>query len=180
MSSYQSPVASRQFLVLTRRGFKRSLRFIITTLLMLICSSVLAQDSPAPVTDDDVNSVAQQMYCPVCENIPLDVCPTDACKQWRDEIRTQLEAGLPPDEIIKGFVARYGDQVVGTPQDPTLRALSLVTPWIIAVGVIGLALTVLWRWRRNPTIKPAPAEGIANQTDEDYRARLERDLTGRR
>src|SRR5687768_4143054 len=26
-------------------------------------------------TDDDVNRVARQLYCPVCESTPLDVCP---------------------------------------------------------------------------------------------------------
>ena len=39
------------------------------------------------------------MYCPVCENIPLDVCPTDACIQWRQEIGVQLADGKTPDEI---------------------------------------------------------------------------------
>ena len=34
-------------------------------------------------TDDDVNAVAKQLYCPVCENIPLDACGTAACEQWR-------------------------------------------------------------------------------------------------
>ena len=27
----------------------------------------------------------------MCENTPLDVCPTEACRQWRDLIRQQTE-----------------------------------------------------------------------------------------
>ncbi len=37
----------------------------------------LAQGQPP--TDDEVNRIAKQLYCPVCENTPLDVCPTQAC-----------------------------------------------------------------------------------------------------
>ena len=39
------------------------------------------------ITDDQVNAVAKQLYCPVCENIPLDVCPTQACAEWRELMR---------------------------------------------------------------------------------------------
>lgn len=26
-------------------------------------------------TDDEVNHIAKQLFCPVCESTPLDVCP---------------------------------------------------------------------------------------------------------
>jgi hypothetical protein len=41
---------------------------------------------PPGVTWDDVNRVASQMYCDVCEGIPLDECESIACRQWREEI----------------------------------------------------------------------------------------------
>ena len=143
-----------------------------------------AQDvTPAtPVTADAINAVAKQMYCPVCEDIPLDVCPTDACIQWRQEIGVQLSEGKTPDEIKASFVARYGDRVVGTPEDPTLRALSLVTPWIVAIIAVCIAILIVYRWRRNRVIMPKlAADGnIVPNSDDDYRARLEQDLLSRR
>ena len=48
--------------------------------------------SPTP-SDDDVNRIAHQLYCPVCENVPLDVCGTQACAQWRELIREKLGQG---------------------------------------------------------------------------------------
>ncbi len=150
----------------------------------LLYSAALAQDATpsTPVTADDINAVAKEMYCPVCENIPLDVCPTDACQQWREEIGVQLEAGKTPAEIKSSFVARYGDRVVGTPEDPTLRALSLVIPPVIAVIALLVAAWVVVRWRRNrrmtgQLVTPAGTSAIA---DDDYRARLEQDLLSRR
>src|SRR5262249_8682069 len=123
-----------------------------------------------------------RMYCPVCENIPLDVCGTDACAQWRDEIKTQLEAGRTPQQIIDDFVARYGDRAIGVPEDPTLRNLSLVTPWLIGIIVLAGAGWVLVKWRQG---KPMLASTVINSpstqlTDDEYRARLERDLQARR
>ena len=144
----------------------------------------LAQDATPskPVTADEINAVAKEMYCPVCENIPLDVCPTDACQQWREEIGVELAAGKTSDEIKSAFVARYGDRVVGTPEDPTLRALSLITPPIVAIIAILIAGWVVLRWRRNRQVANRITVPIAPEatSDDDYRARLEQDLLSRR
>jgi len=169
-----------------RRGGFETLPYIIIILMlfMLFTLPAHAQDaiSTPDVTADEVNAIARQMYCPVCENIPLDVCPTLACAQWRAQIKSELEAGKTEDEIIAGFVARYGDRVVGTPQDPTLRALSLVTPWLIAIVVVGVALWLFTRWRRGRAAADLSRanNNPATLSDEEYRARLERDLQTRR
>jgi cytochrome c-type biogenesis protein CcmH len=148
----------------------------IAFILFLSASIALAQD--APVTDDDVNAVAGRLYCPVCENIPLDTCPTEACARWREEIRVQLENGSTPDQVVADFVSRFGERAIGTPLDPTLRALSLVTPYALA----GLALIIgVWtfiRWRRRPTPTPS-APNLPAADADNYRAILERDLSER-
>lgn len=134
------------------------------------------------VTDDQVNAVAGKLYCPVCENIPLDACGTAACQDWRNEIRGQLAQGMTEQQVIDDFVARFGDRVVGTPVDPTLRALSLITPWVIGALVVLVALWTLLRWRTGPTaIRQSAATGDSPLHDDDfYRARIEQDLQARR
>jgi cytochrome c-type biogenesis protein CcmH len=67
----------------------------------LLAAPALAQD--VPVTDDDVNAVAKDLFCPVCESTPLDVCPTQACADWRDLIRQQLSEGYTPQEVAGIF-----------------------------------------------------------------------------
>ncbi len=177
---------SSQFTVLSSRFSGLQLRALALSvslwLIVLLSFSAAAQDTPQPVTDDDVNAIAKQMYCPVCENIPLDVCPTVACDQWRSEIRSQLESGLTSDEIITNFVNRYGDRVVGTPQDPLLRALSLLTPVLIAIGALFIARRAVLRWRHSRATAPelAAVPSAPGVTDDDYRTRLERDLQTRR
>lgn len=152
---------------------------LLLAVLLLAAVPALAQN--APVTDDDVNAIAKRLYCPVCENIPLDTCNTPACVQWRGEIRTQLEQGSTPEQVVTDFVQRFGERVVGTPQDPMLRALSLVTPWILAAIALVVAGITFNRWRKRAAAAPAvPPVPTAATGDDDYRSRLEADLMARR
>jgi cytochrome c-type biogenesis protein CcmH len=171
----------------------RNVKYLIFGLLtigVLLFSAALintvSADGPGTVSADDVNNVAKKLYCPVCENIPLDTCGTAACAQWRDEIRIQLEQGRTPDEVISDFINRFGDRVVGTPYDPTLRGLSLITPWVLSALALAVTGFMFYRWRRNQgqanddlEAQLATANG-PNLSADEYRARLERDLAQRR
>lgn len=132
-----------------------------------------AQTEPVrTVTDDEVNEIASRLFCPVCENIPLDTCGTAACDDWRYEIRLQLESGMTEAQIVEDFVRRFGDRVVGTPMDPTLRALSLYTPWIVIAVALVAGAFVLTRRRPGNLAKP-----LASQTPTDqYQSLFEQDI----
>src|SRR5690606_25157933 len=86
---------------------------MLILLLVLLPAAVYAQDDI--VTDDEVNAVAKDVYCPVCESTPLDVCPTQACADWRELIRTKLAEGQSRDEILNYFARQYGDGVLSNP-----------------------------------------------------------------
>ncbi len=131
------------------------------------------------VTDNDVIRVAQRMYCPVCENIPLDECHTIACIEWKDEIRAQLAAGRGDQEILDDFVARFGDHVVGLPQDPLLRALAVVVPLLASALALAAGLIAFRRFPRGGERAPTPL-AMAPASDAEYRRRLEEDLARRR
>lgn len=169
---------------------RQSLQTSLATLLLIVivlasALPMLAQDGATAngdvpaiagiITDDDVNAVAKKLYCPVCENIPLDACGTLACQDWRYEIRLQLEAGMTEQEIIDDFIMRFGERVVGTPQDPVLRALSLVTPWLIVIAAAVGVFYSLLRLRQTDA-----DESIAepSHVQDNYRQLLEQDLSG--
>ncbi len=128
------------------------------------------------VTDDDVNAVARHLFCPVCESEPLHTCLAPTCFEWRAEIRAQLERGRTQQQIIDYFVAEAGQHVVGLPQDDGLRLLSIGAPIVIGVIALGVGLFTIRRWRgRSAPTAPTPPPPDDVQ-DDDYRARLERDL----
>jgi cytochrome c-type biogenesis protein CcmH len=147
---------------------------------LLVARSASAQDAtPRPVTADDVNRIAKKLFCPVCENVPLDVCPTQACAQWRATIREKLTAGWSEPQILDYFVAQYGERVLAQPstRGPT------VLVWIIPPLALVAGAFVLWRFLRQMA-RPAPATPAATSPPPDpadeYAARLEQELQERR
>ncbi|MEZ4670585.1 MAG: cytochrome c-type biogenesis protein CcmH [Anaerolineae bacterium] len=157
----------------------RVLALIAVTILVVMSWNVSAQDQPTTtVTDDDVNAIAHELYCPVCENITLDVCGTAACADWRDEIRMQLEAGRTKEQITDDFVQRFGDRVVGTPQDSVLRALSLVTPWVIIAAVLVLVGSMVMGSQRRRNKPLAAVQPPDDRSIDRYQKLLEEDLEG--
>jgi len=161
--------------------------FIVNVLLILMVMlataiPVLAQDEqpPAPdnvVTSDDVNEVATGMFCPICENEPLDTCRANTCVMWREEIRDMLEDGMTEDQIVSNFVDRFGQRVVGVPEDDGLRFLSFAGPIAAVIAALGIGIYTFNRWRgddiRTQATQPLVDE---NAPKDDYRMRLERDL----
>jgi cytochrome c-type biogenesis protein CcmH len=139
---------------------------------LLVVGIVVAQGGA--VTDDQVNAVAKKLNCPVCENVPLDVCETQACVQWRDLIRQKLAAGETPEQVITYFRATYGDRVLQSPPNTGFTALVWVLPFVgLAAGVAILAVVL-----RGMTARPAAAETTteAPSLTDEYRKRLEREL----
>src|SRR4026207_2478079 len=88
--------------------------FITLFLSFPMINFTTSAQGPTP-TDDEVNRIAKQLYCPVCESTPLDVCPTEACRQWRELIRTMLSEGKTEAEIKQYFVEHYGARVLAEP-----------------------------------------------------------------
>lgn len=160
------------------RDMARHATTIVTlTVLLFITSTTFAQgDTPVPVTFDEVNEVASKMYCPVCENEPLDTCATATCVEWRSIIRDQLEAGRTEREVIDYFIANFGDRVVGIPEDSTLRFYSLLGPLIAIVLALGIGFRTFVRWRRRQQDAQPEKTMPAQSEDDIYRSRLESDL----
>jgi cytochrome c-type biogenesis protein CcmH/NrfF len=129
----------------------------------------------AAVSDDTVNAIAKKLYCPVCENIPLDTCGTAACQDWRYEIRLQVASFQTEQAIVNDFITRFGERVVGTPQDPLLRAMSLVVPWVV---VIGAAIAVLYSLLRLRQPDEEPVVAQERHSDDNFRQLLEQDISG--
>jgi cytochrome c-type biogenesis protein CcmH len=157
------------------RKITLTLSVIIPVLTLLLLPGAVAAQGGEP-TDDEVNAIAKQLYCPVCENIPLDVCPTQACAQWREIIRQKLVEGWTEDQIKQYFVDQYGDRVLATPPARGLNLLVYVLP--PAVFVVGAY--VLFRavrgWRQ-PPVREEPFPSTA--PEDPYIVRLEEELQER-
>jgi cytochrome c-type biogenesis protein CcmH len=159
--------------------------WVVAVLLLIALTSVaLAQDGTPPiptpaakqqVTADDVNRIAKQMYCPVCENEPLDACRTAACQQWRAQIGQMLSEGQTERQIKDYFVARYGVRVLAQPPAQGTSLLLYVLPIVgLIVGVV-IMVWLLRRLRARGQQASVVATPIKSGGDE-YIDRVEQDL----
>lgn len=152
---------------------------MLALMLALLPAVVLAQNEP--ITDDEVNAVAKDVYCPVCESTPLDVCPTQACADWRELIRTKLAEGQSRDEILDYFARQYGDGVLS---NPPRRGASLIVLWLLPVLGVLLGLLLFSRLLRGmrkaapeaAAPLPRPKASTGDPTLDDYIARVEKEI----
>ena len=138
----------------------------------LMQTTVWAQSDP---TQDDVNAVARKLFCPVCENTPLDVCPTEACQQWRDVIRTKLIEGQSEQEILDYFAMMYGDSVLAQP--PPRQVVAWLLPVVIVLAAVGVLVYWVRSWTRPAPTAQTVAQPVTELDESDpYVQRLEQEL----
>ena len=162
------------------------LTFYVLLLLGILAvpALALAQSGDRPVSDDEVNAIARDLYCPVCESTPLDVCPTQACADWREVIRTKLTEGESAEEIRDYFELQYGARALAEPP----RSGFTLAVWILPIGAVIVGVFLFGRYlsRIRTAAEPGPApEAVETQALEpepapdEYEARIERELRER-
>jgi cytochrome c-type biogenesis protein CcmH len=154
-----------------------------------VIGKVYAQELIPTPSDDEVNAIAKHMYCPVCENIPLDVCPTVACQQWRDQIKEKLSAGWSEEEIKDYFVLQYGDRVLAEPPRRGINWLIYILPPLILIIGAFILYRTMRSWKKplgqimeedfHTEKTHSIVDGEGNEEDK-YIAKLEEELRRRR
>lgn len=149
----------------------------LAVIMILIPSTIVGAQGESPITDDEVNALAEELYCPVCENVPLDVCPTKACAQWRDLIREKMELGWSEKQIKEFFAEQYGDQVLAVPPRRGFNWLIYVLPPLVVL--IGMAIVARVVGKPGKSVsntrpveasaKPAAQDEIIDEIEKDLR-----------
>ena len=153
---------------------------LLIALFSTIGVGIVSAQQPTP-SDDDVNRIARQMYCPVCENTPLDVCATQACAQWRALIRDKLAAGWSDDQIKQYFVEQYGARVLAEPPRQGLSWLIYIVPPLLFVAALYVLYRAFVSMRKPLPDKSEPAVETPGPgpDDDDYLRRVEEELNKR-
>ncbi|MCI0393374.1 MAG: cytochrome c-type biogenesis protein CcmH [Chloroflexi bacterium] len=156
---------------------------LLGLLLVLAAVPAVAQEQQPTrvVTADEVNAVARDLFCPVCESTPLDVCPTQACADWREVIRTKLSQGQSPEEIRAYFAEQYGVRALA---EPPREGFSLGV-WIAPIAGVAIGAFLFSRYLRRiraaapATTAAGPPPAIPEPPRDDYQARIEQELQER-
>jgi cytochrome c-type biogenesis protein CcmH len=156
----------------------KRLQWIALFIFMLsIIGAGSAAAQQATPSDDEVNVIAKQLFCPVCENTPLDVCPTQACAQWRELIREKLAEGWSEERIKNYFVEQYGARVLGAPPATGLNWLVYVIPPVAILAGVYVLYRAMSSWKQ--TSQPEPSSPSIEAPKDEYIARIEDELRKR-
>jgi cytochrome c-type biogenesis protein CcmH len=169
---------------------KRTIPIFLSAILVIggmlwFNSRPVAAQNPQPTPSDNaVNRVAKQLYCPVCENIPLDVCPTQACHDWRELIRQKLALGWTDQQITAYFAQQYGDRVLAEPPASGLNWIVYILPWVAFAGGVVIVWRVLVTTRKKSLANAVSAVGTdeahdahdQKSSDDPYIRKLEEEL----
>jgi cytochrome c-type biogenesis protein CcmH len=155
---------------------------LVLMLTGLFYKTAFAQDTKP--TDDEVNAIAKQLYCPVCENTPLDVCPTEACRQWRELIRDQLAEGKTEAEIKQYFVTYYGARVLAEPPRTGFNWLVYIVPPIFILAGAFILFRSFREWTKPKSVEAGSGQedeaGTSSNNKDEYIALIEEELKNRK
>lgn len=143
--------------------------------------SAAAQDAQPP-TDDEVNAIAKELFCPVCENTPLDVCPTEACKQWRELIRLKLSEGWSEAQIKQYFVDQYGARVLSEPPRQGWYWLIYLVPAALLLAGVYILIRAYRSMFATPAAEAVSIEAASRPPvglQDEYLRRVEEELKKR-
>jgi len=138
----------------------------------LVASVAAAAEGPrdvGQVSDADVNVVASQLRCVVCQSLSVADSPSEMAAQMRHLVRERLAAGETPDQVVRYFVEKYGDWILLA---PPRRGFTLLV-WLLPPVAVLLGLAVAVRRVRAWTRRPAP---IAEPVDAAMRERIRAEL----
>jgi cytochrome c-type biogenesis protein CcmH len=144
----------------------------------LLVLAVTAAERPArgaPVSDADVQAIASQLRCVVCQNLSVADSPSEMAHQMRGLIRERLAAGDRPDQVVAYFVERYGEWVLLSPPARGLNLLLWLAPFGAVAAGLAVVLTLARRWRRRPAAPEPPEPRVVGAAERDrLAAELER------
>ena len=168
---------------MTKIGQRRPL--LITIAIAAIVGAVwfyvFFSTSPQQTLDQRARDVGEQLKCPVCQGESVADSSSSIAQQMRGIIRQQLREGKSEQQIIQYFQARYGNQIVWSPQWQGFAMMAWLVPMLLVLGGFVLLLFVLRDWHKAvPVGNSTPNEAEIGDIDERelarYRARLEREL----
>lgn len=132
------------------------LTFLLIGGILALGGTALAQ-TPTP---NQIDAVAKELWCPLCNGVRLDNCDLQACIQMREIISQRLAAGDSKDQIKAYFVQQYGDVVLGAPANEGFNRIVWLLPVLLAVLGLGWLAYFVRAWlRRRPTPARAAVAG---------------------
>ena len=126
--------------------------WVLAATLQLAGDVVMAADALGPdsnpALEEQVQRVAQELRCLVCQNQTIADSNADLARDLRREVRRMLAAGSSEKEVREFMVARYGDFVLYRPPVKATTVGLWAGPFVLLALALWVARRVLISRRR--------------------------------
>lgn len=129
-------------------------------LIAVAAVAALVAGTPAPASAASFNDIEDEVMCVSC-NVPLNIAESPQAEQEREELRKLVADGLSKQQIKDRLVDIYGPNVLAEPKGEGFDLFAWIVPIGAALGLGGLGLVLLPRWRRSR------AAALAAEQDDD-------------
>jgi cytochrome c-type biogenesis protein CcmH len=119
----------------------------------------------AAPTDAEIEALARELRCVVCQNLSVADSPSEMARQMREVIRQRLAQGESPEAVKTYFVSRYGEWVLLSPPTRGFPLLAWALPLAALAGGLVTALIILRRWSRRGASRTDDADGLIDEQD---------------
>lgn len=153
-------------------GMSRTVQgMAVAALAGLVLAAGIAQ--AGPTLHDQVQSIADELMCPVCAGQTVAESGVQLAEQMRAIIRERLQQGQTREQIIAYFVAQFGEGVLAAPPRRGIGlALWLSLPLALGLGLLVLVTLVRRGTARDPaaTARSAPRPPTPEEAERIERA----------
>ena len=140
---------------------------------VLLALVLLASSAQGMALEEKARELERELISPCCWRQPVSEHASPAAEEVRREIRTLLQKGKTPQEILDFYVEQYGKIILSKPPFEGFDLLVYVLPGVFLI-VLGVWLSHYLARNRQRTsdVQAPPVEGV-------YAAVLERELRER-
>ena len=144
----------------------------------MIVSVVVPQGAPGIAYD----KAASTILCDCgCHPQSVKECACGRAEEMRQAIASEAATGKSGEAIVAGYVAKYGQKILISPEVSGFNLVAWFLPGFGLVVAAAVLVLVIRKWNRRPAPEAGaagavPAEPSGAPVDAAYRARLQKNL----
>lgn len=134
---------------------ERTRSLVLGTAIVAMAVALVALIVTNPSNVDRVESIGQQIKCPVCQGESIADSPAQMARDMMDLVAERVADGFDDEAVINELLSSFSGAVL---LDPPIAGSTLAL-WLAPIGalVIGFAVIVWWRRHADPGDVSSPA-----------------------
>jgi cytochrome c-type biogenesis protein CcmH len=147
-------------------------RTFILAFVSLVFSMLLVASSASSTT---LSELEKALMCVCGCSMTLSSCQCSKADQMRADLASRLEAGATAQEILKSYVAMYGEKVLSSPPKKGFNLTAWIIPFVaIASGLVLLGYVI--RRLMRPYGRETPKTGAPSPRESGHMGKRREEL----